>query len=125
MYPTPVSLAVIMYINFKLPHLLYIQADICKDPVAVYKHMQANDIGTKFALYYLAHSNALLERGSRNEAIRMLERGIQQKVRPVQMLQKRLQELKNVDNGQGHTQKRGAGGGKGDIPIAMWDEKVQ
>lgn len=88
----------------------------------MYKHMQTNEIGTKFSLYYHAYSNALLERGNTSEAIKVLERGIQQKARPIQMLQKRLQELKN---GQGHTQKRGASGTKGDIPISMMDEKVR
>lgn len=85
--------------------------------------MQANNIGTKYSRYYLAHSNALLKRGDGPGAVKMLNSGIKQKAHPLQMLQKRVQELKELNNRQESTQKQETSA-KAAIPLAMMDEKV-
>ena len=70
------------------------QAKICKDPLAIYKHMLENNIGTGFALIYDTYAVALSERGKLDEAVKLVKQGLAQKAHPIKKLQKRLESLK-------------------------------
>ena len=58
--------------------------------------MLDNKIGTYCALFYDTYATALSERGKMEEAIKMVEQGIDQKAQPVKKLQKRLESLKQL-----------------------------
>ena len=66
--------------------------------MTIFQHMQTKGIGIKFSTFYRAYSAALVEKGEGKEAIRVLEMGIRQEARPLNLLQKALTELKSEGN---------------------------
>ena len=61
--------------------------------------MLDNKIGTYCALFYDTYATALSERGKTEEAIKMVQQGLDQKAQPMKKLQKRLESLKQLTLG--------------------------
>jgi len=76
--------------------LILLQAEICKDPLSIYKHMQSNGIGVQYAPFYRVYAMAVAGKGDRTSAVKILELGIQREARPANILHKTISELKAV-----------------------------
>ncbi len=75
------------------------QANVCKDPLVLYKHMLEHGIGTQFAMLYEGYAKTLCDKGHLEDGIALLKKGIQAGAKPQHLLQSNLENISQVNGG--------------------------
>ncbi|KZT53512.1 hypothetical protein CALCODRAFT_486276 [Calocera cornea HHB12733] len=76
------------YLKVWVAYATYVQ-----DPIVIYQHLLANEIGTHYALLYEEYANALERTGSREKANEIFQLGIARKAQPLNRLPSRFAEF--------------------------------